>query len=55
MNHYYRQPPPFLAYGAPGEPFVRPGAKLGRNQPCSCGSGRKYKNCCADADKKAKK
>lgn len=21
---------------------------LGRNQPCSCGSGRKFKHCCAD-------
>jgi SWIM/SEC-C metal-binding protein len=20
--------------------------KLGRNEPCSCGSGKKYKNCC---------
>lgn len=20
--------------------------KLGRNDPCSCGSGKKYKNCC---------
>lgn len=22
------------------------GAKLGRNEPCSCGSGKKYKHCC---------
>jgi hypothetical protein len=22
--------------------------KIGRNDPCSCGSGRKYKNCCLD-------
>lgn len=28
-------------------PFKRPGAKLGRNDPCFCGSGRKYKACCA--------
>ncbi|MFA9454804.1 MAG: SEC-C metal-binding domain-containing protein [Candidatus Aminicenantaceae bacterium] len=21
-------------------------SKIGRNQPCSCGSGEKYKNCC---------
>ncbi|NLF80400.1 MAG: hypothetical protein GX572_04315, partial [Clostridia bacterium] len=20
--------------------------KIGRNEPCPCGSGRKYKNCC---------
>ena len=26
--------------------------KLGRNDPCSCGSGKKYKKCCADADAK---
>lgn len=29
------------------EPETRPGAKLGRNDPCPCGSGRKYKKCCA--------
>lgn len=22
--------------------------KIGRNDPCPCGSGRKYKNCCAN-------
>jgi len=26
---------------------------LSRNQPCHCGSGRKYKNCCLWKDKKA--
>ncbi|MCI9232306.1 MAG: hypothetical protein HFH96_14595, partial [Lachnospiraceae bacterium] len=26
--------------------FVRQGRKIGRNEPCPCGSGRKYKNCC---------
>ena len=25
--------------------FTRPGAKVGRNDPCPCGSGRKYKQC----------
>ena len=24
----------------------REGKKVGRNDPCPCGSGRKYKNCC---------
>jgi preprotein translocase subunit SecA len=24
---------------------VRTAAKVGRNEPCPCGSGRKYKNC----------
>ena len=26
------------------------GARPGRNQPCHCGSGRKYKQCCLDKD-----
>lgn len=25
---------------------VRVGPKIGRNDPCTCGSGKKYKNCC---------
>lgn len=37
--------------GAGGEkkaqkPAVRAGAKVGRNDPCPCGSGKKYKKCC---------
>ena len=27
----------------------REGAKIGRNQPCPCGSGKKYKKCCGAA------
>jgi SEC-C motif-containing protein len=27
-------------------PFVREVAKVGRNEPCSCGSGKKFKKCC---------
>jgi preprotein translocase subunit SecA len=27
------------------QPFVRPGEKVGRNDPCPCGSGKKYKQC----------
>ncbi len=27
-------------------------AKIGRNQPCPCGSGRKYKRCCINQDRK---
>ncbi len=30
---------------APIEPFAHQAAKLGRNDPCSCGSGKKYKKC----------
>ena len=26
-------------------PVVRDGRKVGRNEPCPCGSGRKYKHC----------
>lgn len=26
-------------------PWVRRGKKIGRNDPCPCGSGKKYKNC----------
>jgi preprotein translocase subunit SecA len=34
--------------GAAGEApatFVRDGRKIGRNEPCPCGSGKKYKQC----------
>ena len=27
------------------QPFVRQGEKIGRNEPCPCGSGKKYKQC----------
>ena len=27
--------------------YKRKGKKIGRNEPCPCGSGKKYKNCCA--------
>ena len=28
------------------KPVVRVAPKIGRNDPCSCGSGRKFKKCC---------
>lgn len=28
------------------EPVKRKEPKIGRNDPCPCGSGLKYKNCC---------
>ena len=28
----------------------RPVPKVGRNDPCPCGSGKKYKKCCAEKD-----
>ena len=30
---------------APATPFVRDTRKVGRNEPCPCGSGKKYKQC----------
>jgi len=30
--------------------FVREGPKVGRNDPCPCGSGKKYKKCCGNND-----
>jgi preprotein translocase subunit SecA len=30
----------------PVQRVVRSGAKIGRNDPCPCGSGKKYKKCC---------
>ncbi len=37
-----RQPAPVQA---PVETFVRDGRKVGRNEPCPCGSGKKFKQC----------
>lgn len=37
------------AFDEPEEPYVRPQPKVGRNDPCPCGSGKKFKKCCVDA------
>jgi preprotein translocase subunit SecA len=29
----------------PASPQIREGRKVGRNEPCPCGSGKKYKHC----------
>lgn len=35
------------------KPFLSdPKLKTGRNEPCPCGSGAKFKNCCLEATKK---
>ncbi len=34
-----------LDHGHAGEPFVRADPKISRNDPCPCGSGKKYKKC----------
>ncbi len=50
----YRHDPASAVSGAEGqppqgapmeEPFVREGRKVGRNEACPCGSGKKYKQC----------
>lgn len=37
---------PYLDFDDVQEPFVREEPKVGRNEPCPCGSGKKYKKCC---------
>ncbi len=32
-----------------GQPIERMTPKIGRNEPCPCGSGKKYKKCCLNA------
>ena len=34
------------ALNAPPVPITRDAPKVGRNDPCPCGSGKKYKKCC---------
>jgi preprotein translocase subunit SecA len=46
-----RPSPMALAYshggdGAPAQPQQRQQKKVGRNDPCPCGSGKKFKKCC---------
>ncbi len=53
-GHYYETYPQekvramgsIINEGHESEPFVRTGKKIGRNDPCPCGSGKKYKHCC---------
>jgi uncharacterized protein len=41
------RPAPYPSMAAANQPHVpTKGRKLGRNDPCPCGSGRKYKKCC---------
>ncbi|WP_228486372.1 DUF1186 domain-containing protein [Paludibaculum fermentans] len=39
-------PPPGAGAFTPATQIIREGPKTGRNDPCPCGSGRKYKKCC---------
>ena len=38
---------------SPEQPYVREGKKIGRNDPCPCGSGKKYKVCHGTLGKQA--
>lgn len=41
----WKRPSPFLDVESGKK---RPAPKVGRNEPCTCGSGRKYKKCCGN-------
>jgi hypothetical protein len=40
---------PYVPY-VPQETYIRPEPKIGRNDHCPCGSGKKYKQCCLKAE-----
>jgi preprotein translocase subunit SecA len=45
LDNYEQQPAPVDQEKQAEQPFIREGAKVGRNDPCPCGSGKKYKQC----------
>jgi len=52
MEFHHEEMQTFADAGADNEggeeshtPYVREGRKVGRNEPCPCGSGKKYKHC----------
>ncbi len=51
VSYQHEEAPSATAGSAPAEaeaehtPFKREGRKIGRNEPCPCGSGKKYKQC----------
>ena len=62
QQHRRRQAPPAdMRFSAPfksaqrqkPQTMVRKGEKVGRNDPCPCGSGKKYKKCCGSAARAA--
>lgn len=36
----------YPSYPPPAPPYIRETPKIGRNEPCPCGSGKKFKKCC---------
>ena len=46
-NYPNERPKDNVIYGGDYfEPYIRNAKKIGRNNPCPCGSGKKYKQCC---------
>jgi len=55
-RHYHHESADFVkkdgkwyfseGHAVPQKPVIRSAPKVGRNYPCSCGSGIKYKKCC---------
>jgi hypothetical protein len=41
-------------FGKKSHDYVPPAQLPGRNDPCHCGSGKKYKKCCEEKDATAK-
>ena len=51
LSEQPRQQNPYEDYDPPAVETIRTAdSKVGRNDPCPCGSGRKYKKCCLKAD-----
>ena len=46
MNSPVKRPRPSVADHRPTGTVKNSGNSVGRNDPCPCGSGKKYKNCC---------
>jgi preprotein translocase subunit SecA len=40
-----QEQPAEVASAVEQQPYVREHRKIGRNEPCPCGSGKKYKHC----------
>lgn len=53
IKRHYRMFKETVDDGQPGR--VRPSKKVGRNEPCPCGSGKKYKSCCGKRVRRRRK
>jgi uncharacterized protein len=47
----YRYFAPYRELALSREPLKRGSGKVGRNDPCPCGSGKKYKQCCGSPER----